>query len=182
MFTLLAVLSKLPRRLREAIMPDMLIPPISNSPDKVQLVRPAHVYFEHPDLEEFVEFARDFGLVEAARRGGTIYFRGYGKDPYVYVATESKDGQPKFNGPAFVAANQEEFEKTLKIPGAIPSSLENTPGGGRMATFERSDNTKFHVVYGQAEEDARGAPLSATHEEQGPFNGPFQKPRLGMLN
>lgn len=155
MFPLLAVLSKLPRRLREAIMPDMLIPPISNSPEKVQLVRPAHVYFEHPDLEEFAKFGKDFGLIEVARRGGTIYFRGYGKDPYVYVAAQSKDGQPRFNGPAFVAANEGEFKKALKIPGAIPSSLENTLGGGRMVTFERSDNTKFHVVYGQTEVDAQ---------------------------
>jgi hypothetical protein len=40
---MLTVLSMLPRPVREYIMPDMLIPPISNNPSKVQLVRLSHV-------------------------------------------------------------------------------------------------------------------------------------------
>src|SRR5690242_20206388 len=100
---LFTILSKLPRYIRERIMPDMLIPPISNNPSKVQLDRLGHFYFEHPDLDKFSKFAEDFGFVEAARAKDRIFFRGYGKDPYVYVATRSKDGKPRFCGPAFVA-------------------------------------------------------------------------------
>ncbi|KAI9877491.1 MAG: hypothetical protein M1823_007098, partial [Watsoniomyces obsoletus] len=59
------VLSKLPKFLRERIMPDMRISPISNSPSKIQLDRLAHVYFEHPDLDKFSKFAKDFGFAEA---------------------------------------------------------------------------------------------------------------------
>jgi hypothetical protein len=63
----LTVLTKLPRFIREAIMPDMLIPPISNDPSKIQLNRTSHVYFEHPNLSKFSKFAADFGFVEADR-------------------------------------------------------------------------------------------------------------------
>ncbi|KAI1084698.1 Glyoxalase/Bleomycin resistance protein/Dihydroxybiphenyl dioxygenase [Whalleya microplaca] len=180
-FLLLSVLSKFPRTLREALMPDMLIPPITNNSSKVQLARIAHVHFEHPDLEEFAKFAKDWGFIEIKRSENSIYYRGYGKDPYVYVATKSKDGNPHFNGPAFVAASEDEFEKAALLPGATPSSLGDAPGGGKMITFSRSDDTKFHVIYGQKERKVDGPPPSATHEVQGPYNGPYEKPRLGTF-
>ncbi|KAH7126057.1 Glyoxalase/Bleomycin resistance protein/Dihydroxybiphenyl dioxygenase [Dactylonectria macrodidyma] len=178
---LFSVLSKLPRSLREAIMPDMLIPPISNDPSKVQLARISHVYFEHPDLDKFAEFADHFGFVEEHRTTDTIYFRGYGKDPYVYVASKSKDGKPRFRGPAFVAASQEEFSKAAKLDGAIVGSLDSAPGGGKIITFNRPDKTFFHVVFGQKERETKSQEPTATHEQQGPFNTPFDKPRLGKF-
>lgn len=160
----------------------MLIGEIKNDPSKVQLVRLSHVYFEHTDLNEFVKFAEDFGLVEAKRDKDTIYFRGYGKDPYVYVASKSEDGRPRFGGPAFVAANREEFDKAAKIPGATFKKLDGAPGGGEMVTIARTGDTFIHVVFGQEEREvATQAPPSATHESLGAFNTPFEKPRQGIL-
>ncbi|KAI1340072.1 Glyoxalase/Bleomycin resistance protein/Dihydroxybiphenyl dioxygenase [Xylariaceae sp. FL0016] len=176
---LFSVLQKLPRVVREAIMPDMLIPPISNNPSKVQLARIGHVYFEHRDLGEFSTFSKDWGFIETKRTEDKIWYRGYGKDPYVYVACKAKDGVPKFGGPAFVAKSQEDFDKAAALPGATPSSLADAPGGGKMITFSRSDDTKFHVIYGQTEREVDGPPPSATHENQGPYNGPYEKPRKG---
>ncbi|KAI0445549.1 Glyoxalase/Bleomycin resistance protein/Dihydroxybiphenyl dioxygenase [Xylaria telfairii] len=180
-FLLLSVLSKLPRFIRESIMPDMRIPEISNNPSKVQLARVAHVYFEHPDLEVFSKFADDWGFVETKRDEDKIWFRGYGVDPYVYVASKSRDGNPRFGGAAFVAKSEEDFEKAALLPGATPSSLADAPGGGKMITFSRSDDTQFHVVYGQVEREIEGAAPSATHEVQGPYNGPFEKLRKGTF-
>jgi hypothetical protein len=178
---LFKVLTKLPRFIREAIMPDMLIPPISNNPSKVQLARIAHVYFEHPDLNKFAEFAKDFGFIEAQKTKDRIYFRGYGKDQYVYVATKSKDGKQRFRGPAFVAASQEEFDKASKLPGATMSTLDDAPGKGEMITFNRPDDTFMHIIYGQEERKTGSQEPSATHEQQGPFNMPFEKPRRGSF-
>ena len=176
----LNVLSKLPRSIREGIVPDMRIPEISNSPNKVQLTRLSHVYFEHPDLEEFSKFAKDFGFVFVSKIGDDRYFRGYGKDPYVYVASRSTDNQPHFRGPAFVAASQEEFEKAKALPGGKLSKLTDAPGGGEIISFDRADETRFHIVFGQEERqiDAKIVP-TATHQELGPFNTPFEKPRKG---
>lgn len=162
-----------------ATMPNMRLPTVTNSPAKVQLARVAHVYFEHPDLEKFRDFARDFGFVEEQVTEDTIYFRGYGRDPYVYVASKSKDEKPHFRGAAFVAASQEEFDKAASMEGAKAGSLEDAPGGGKILTFERSDDTLFHVVFGQKEREVGAIEPTATHENQGPFNKPFQKPRLG---
>lgn len=163
-------------------MPDMLIPPIANDPSKVQLARLAHVYFEHVDLDKFVSFSKDFGFVEEKRTKDKIYYRGYGKDPYIYVASKSKDGQSKFRGPAFVAASQEEFDKAAKLDGAILGSLDGAPGGGNIVTFNRPDDTFFHVVYGQEEREAVSPAPTAIHEHQGPFNTPYEKPRLGSYD
>lgn len=133
-FLLLSALSRLPRFIRESIMPDMRIPEISNNPSKVQLARIAHVYFEHPDLEAFSKFANNWGFVETKRDEDRIWFRGYGVDPYVYVASKSRDGNPRFGGAAFVAKSEEDFEKAALLPGATPSSLADAPGGGKMIT------------------------------------------------
>ncbi|KAM0326746.1 hypothetical protein ACHAQA_006619 [Verticillium albo-atrum] len=177
----LSVVSKLPEPIRDAITPSMRIPQITNNTSKVQLSRASHVYVEHPDLDEFAKFAADFGFIEEARTEGTIYFRGYGKDPYAYVARKSKDGKPRFGGGAFVAASQEDFDKAAKMEGAQIGSIEHTPGGGQIITFNRPDETYFHVVFGQKERMPDSEEPTATHEEQGPFNKLFEKPRQGTF-
>ncbi|GKT51987.1 metapyrocatechase 2 [Colletotrichum spaethianum] len=174
---LLACVSKLPKSIREAIMPEMRIPPIHNDSTKVQLSRPAHIYVDHPDLAKFTEFAVDFGFIEEARTEEMVYFRGYGKDPYVYVACQSKDGKPRFRGAAFVAASQEEFDKAAKLEGARLGSMESAPGGGKIITFNRPDETYFHVVFGQRERKVDQKEPTATHDNQGPLNKAFEKPR-----
>ncbi|KAK3623733.1 hypothetical protein LTR56_014699 [Elasticomyces elasticus] len=178
----LTAISKLPRSIRESIVPDMRIPSVANSPEKVQLARLSHVYFEHPDLDEFSRFAEDFGFVLAARKESTLYFRGYGKDPYVYVASQSTDGKPHFRGPAFVAASQQEFDKAKALPEGKLSSLAKAPGGGEILTFSRADDTQFHIVLGQQERQIEiGADPTAILQEIGPFNTPFEKPRKGKF-
>jgi hypothetical protein len=191
MVNALDVLAYFPRFLRERIVPNMPIPDVKNDPSKVQLVRLAHVYFEHPDLPRFAKFAKDFGFVEEKRDGNhTIYYRGYGRDPYVYVATQSssssskKKGKPKFLGPAFVARDQAEFDKAAKLPGAKVTSLDGAPGGGRQVTIARPNGTFMHIVYGQTERPVdtnSGVEPTATHDNQGPFNTPFAKRRLGQF-
>jgi hypothetical protein len=179
---ILGIVSKLPRNIRESIVPDMLIPPIANNPSKVQLASLGHVYFEHPDLEQFDSFAADFGFAVVKKENGKAFYRGYGKDAFIYVASQSADGQARFRGPAFVARSQEDFDKAKSLPGAQIGSLDDAPGGGQIVTFTRADDTFFHVIFGQKEReiDATSAP-SATHEEIGPWNTAFQKPRRGTF-
>jgi len=161
----------------------MLIPEIVNNPSKVQLSKLSHAYFEHPDLNEFSRFAKDFGLIEAKRTKDTIYFRGYGKEQYVYVAMKSRDKKPKFKGACFVALNREEFDKAAKIEGAQVRVLTDAPGGGEMITIPRLGDTYMHIIYGQKgrEIDLREATVS-THDCIGPLNTPFEKPRRGKFS
>ena len=122
-------------------------------------------------MEKFHEFSKDFGFVEEHRADNKIYYRGYGKDPYVYVALKSRDGRPRFKGPAFVAASQEDFDKAAKLVGAKIGSLDRAPSVGRLITFERPDDIFFHVVYGQQEREIGTEEPSATVDEQGPLTG-----------
>ncbi|KAL5365926.1 Glyoxalase/Bleomycin resistance protein/Dihydroxybiphenyl dioxygenase [Aspergillus floccosus] len=180
---MLDVIALLPQKWQDWILPPSSIPTVRNDPSKVQLSRIAHVYFDHHDLDTFARFAKDFGFIEAERRGTTIYYRGYGRDPYIYVASQSSTSKSRFKGAAFIAKDQENFDKAAKLPGAIRKTLDDAPGGGEMITFARPNGTFLHVVYGQAEREIDGEkePPTATHESQGPFNYPFEKPRKGQF-
>lgn len=181
-FWLLDVIALLPSKWQDWILPPSSIPIVENSATKVQLSRIAHVYFEHSDLEAFTKFATDFGFVEAAREGKTIYYRGYGRDPYVYVASQSATRRSRFLGAAFIAKDDHNFIKAAAMPGAVCETLDGAPGGGEMVKFERPNGTFLYVVYGQEEREIEAkAPPTATHDSQGPFNTPFEKPRKGQF-
>jgi hypothetical protein len=116
---ILDVIACLPKSWQDWILPPASILTVTNDPSKVQLSRIAHIYFEHKDLAEFNRFAEDFGFVKAEQKGNTIYYRGYGKDPYVYVASQSTTGQSRFMGGAWVAKDEANFQKALALPGAV---------------------------------------------------------------
>ncbi|KAJ5312161.1 hypothetical protein PENANT_c011G02826 [Penicillium antarcticum] len=179
---MLDVIALLPKKWQDWILPPSSIPTVQNNPCKVQLSRISHVYFEHYDLEAFERFAKDFGFVEAERKEKTVYFRGYGRDPYIYVASQSSTRGSRFMGAAFVAKDEENFNKAAKIPGATCKTLDDAPGGGAMITFARSNGTHFHIVHGQTERELKENDMpTATHDSQGPFNTPFEKPRKGQF-
>lgn len=51
-----------------------------------------------------------------------------------------------------------------------------------MIRIPRPGDTSIHIVYGQRERAVETQNLpSATHESQGPFNTPFEKPGLGKF-
>ena len=176
------MIALLPKKWQDWILPPSSIPTVQNDPSKVQLSRIAHVYFEHSDLETFERFAKDFGFIQAERKGDTIYYRGYGKDPYVYVASQSPTRRSRFMGAAFVAKDEENFNKARDLPGASHKVLDDVPGGGEMVTIVRPNGTYLYVVYGQSERELDKTDIpTATHESQGPFNTPFEKPRKGQF-
>jgi hypothetical protein len=181
---ILDVIACLPKSWQDWILPPASIPTITNNPSKVQLSRIGHIYFEHKDLAKFDKFANDFGFVKAEQKGNTIYYRGYGKDPYVYVASQSATGQSRFMGGAWVAKDEANFQKALTLPGAVLKELVEAPGGGKMITFPRPNGSFFHVIFGQEERsvktDAKELP-SATHVSQELYNTPFEKKRLGQF-
>ncbi|EED13287.1 oxidoreductase, putative [Talaromyces stipitatus ATCC 10500] len=177
-----AIISRLPQSTQEWMIPPMPIPDVHNDPSKIQLIRLGHVYFEHRNLKEFERFAKDFGFNEERRIGNTIYYRGYGKDPYVYVASQSQTRSSNFLGAAFVAKDEENFQKATKLEGAIVKDLTHAPGGGRLVTIPRPNGTFMHVIYGQEEREVNTAELpSQIIESHGPFNEPFKKGRFGVF-
>ena len=136
------------------------LPSISNSPSKIQLERIAHVYYEHPDLDAFHQFALDFGLVEAFRDNDHILYRGYGVDPYCYVARRASTKSPAFGGAAWIAQSQADFDKAAAMDGATVTNLAPFPGSGKKATVKTPSGNFIHVVYGQEERQSAKQPVS----------------------
>ncbi|KAF5648789.1 metapyrocatechase 2 [Fusarium sp. NRRL 25303] len=154
---------------------------IRNDPSKIQLERIAHVYFEHSDLDKFDEFAKDFGLIQVCRDANQIFYRGFGKDSYCYVARQSLTGVQSFSGGAFVAQTQSDFDKAAALEGAVVSDLSSFPGGGHQVTLKSPSGFLFHVVYGQQERTPDYSASSTLVESLGPFNGTLVKRRFGQF-
>jgi hypothetical protein len=162
-------------------MASLVLPLIRNDPSKIQLARISHVYQAHPDLEKWKTFAKDFGFEFVAETGKQAFYRGYGKDPYICVASQSTSGEKEFGGVAFLAKGEAGFEKASKLPGAQIVDLSPAPGGGTMVTIPIPSGSNVHVVFGQQERDAPAKVITATEINKGDFNTSFQKSRKGML-
>lgn len=155
------------------------IPDIANSASKIQLSRVSHVYYSHPDLQEFDKFAQDFGFVEDSRADDRIFYRGYGRDPVVYVASQSTSDTKTFEGGAWVALTAEDFEKATRLPGAVTSDLTEFPSGGRCATILAPGGSKIHIIHGQEDRVPDFQASKMTTENLGPYNTSFKKDRKG---
>lgn len=121
--------------------------------DKIKLVRIAHVCYVHKDMDTAHTFLTDFGLTVAERRDDKIFYKGYGRDPFVYCAI--KGAEKSFGGAAFVVESLEDLEKASKtLPKASAVETLDAPGGGQRVTFyDPVDGFPFHLVYGQKEEE-----------------------------
>ncbi|MCJ1409423.1 hypothetical protein MMC19_003504 [Ptychographa xylographoides] len=139
---------------------------------KIRLVRPAHVYYKHKNIEKADTFLKDFGFIETKRVGGDIYYRGYGSEPFVYCAQAADEDV--FGGAAFVVQAIEDLELAAEVlPGATRVyDLVDAPGGGRCVTFKDPvDGFPFHLVFGQRLEEP------SMEFQALPFNFPGEKNR-----
>jgi hypothetical protein len=132
---------------------------------KIQLVRIAHVWYKHTDIETAKQFALDFGFVETAQTGKTTFYRGYGTEPFALALEEADKNE--FGGAAFVVESEEELVHASK---SLPKEcrptevheMKDIPGGGKRVTFyDPVDGFPFHLVHGQTlvKQEDPGFPL-----------------------
>lgn len=138
---------------------------------KIRLVRLAHVFYTHADLEVAKQFNLDFGFTIASDRGDTVFFKGYGTEPFLYCAT--KGPANVFGGAAFAVESLDDLTLASQtLPNASPVVDSDYPGGGQRVTFlDPVDNFPVHLVYGQTP-----VPKSAHHPELA-YNFPDTKHR-----
>ncbi|EAQ91781.1 hypothetical protein CHGG_00016 [Chaetomium globosum CBS 148.51] len=115
---------------------------------KINLVRIAHVYYTHSDLAKAREFLSDFGFTVADDRGDTVYYRGYGTEPFVYCAKKGEANE--FGGAAFLVESMADLELASNtLPQATAIEDSDAPGGGKRVTFrDPVDSFPFHLIYG----------------------------------
>jgi len=118
-------------------------------PQKIRLVRLAHVYYTHSDLEVARQFFLDFGFTIVSDLGDALYFKGYGVDPFVYYATAGPANT--FGAAAFIVESLADLElASATLPNATPVEDSAAPGGGKRATFrDPVDDFPMHLVFGQ---------------------------------
>ncbi|KAL1980672.1 hypothetical protein VTN96DRAFT_3652 [Rasamsonia emersonii] len=139
---------------------------------QIRLVRIAHVYYTHKNIDQARQFLEDFGFHEVKRVGKDTYYRGTGPEPFVYCARQGDEDD--FGGAAFVVESEQDLEYAAQtLPNATKVyELSDAPGGGRCVTFrDPVDNFPFHLVYGQA------AAENVTAFPQLKFNFPTEKHR-----
>lgn len=156
---------------------------MSNPSDsRIQLLKTAFVVYNHVDLDKAREFLVDFGLQVAFERPGEeIYFKGYGTEPYVYVAR--KADKSSFGGAAYVVDSPAELEKAQKAPGASAvTQLEERAGGGQQVTLTDPFGHKVHLISGWEEKEKEPMELErllVNYEDEKPRKGRFQRFKPG---
>jgi len=121
----------------------------STNEPRIKLVRIAHVFYTHKNINRAHQFLLDFGFEEVKRVDKEIYYRGTSSEPFVYCAREGNEDA--FGGAAFVVESEHDLVAAKELPGATGIyELSNAPGGGRCVTFhDPVDKFPFHLIYGQ---------------------------------
>lgn len=130
----------------------------------------AYIMFQVPDLERQKAFLADFGLVVADENASTLYMRGYGRAPYVYVA--HKGDEARFLGAGFIVGTEDELQRAAGETGVDIEEVDG-PGAGRRVRLTDPDGFFVDLVHGRAD-----VPPLETRREPLPVNLPDEKARI----
>jgi len=136
----------------------------------VKAIDTAYILFQVPDLARQKAFLEDFGMVEAQQTGSSLYMRGYGPSPYIYVAQQGAEAG--FLGAGFTVAALEDLQRVAQHTGLPIEDLEG-PGGGRRVRLTDPDGFGVDLVWGRE----TVAPLE-TRRDLFPVNLPDRKQRI----
>jgi hypothetical protein len=145
---------------------------------RVQMVKLAHMRYQHPDLDEITTFLLDFGMHVVKRTDDRVWYRGYGPDQYVYYA--QRGAEKKFLGGVYEVESEEELVKASRIAGAgaIEDLAEvGAPGGGRMVTLCDPEGFPVSFVYGIEAAPQHDYPEKVIYNYEGD-----DKPRVRKFN
>ena len=104
-----------------------------------------YVRFELKEFEAQKKYLNHFGMMLAHEDDNSIFFRGTGTSPYIYVAT--KGDENKYIGSAYKANNMSDLEAlSREFNVDIVENIE--PGGGHKVTVTDPDGIEVEVCYG----------------------------------
>lgn len=150
----------------------------------IRLLKTAFVVYHHADLSKAKHFLLDFGLdVSAEEPDGTTFFKGYGVEPFVYVAHQSKTGESWFGGAAFVVESGAELDRAAQLSCATgPIRDLSGPAGGRVVTLKDPAGHLVHLIHGWQEKQMEPMSLeklTVNFEDEKPRKGKFQRFKPG---
>lgn len=133
----------------------------------------SHVAYQVTDLDRMEIFLRDFGLVPAGRRDGTLYMRGTGPAPYIHVTRHGPTN--RFVGGAFRMPFRADLDVLATFSGSSRVEPIDAPGGGFRVRMSTPDHVEIDAVWGV--EEASALPLRAPY----PFNAAVHKTRRNAI-
>ena len=148
---------------------------------KIQLDRLSHVRYQHPDLPRAHRFLLDFGLTPVDETESKIYYKGFGTEPYCYIAEQAAGPERRFAGGAWVVASYAELEAATKLPDASAIEKLDGPGGGSVVTIKDPNGHNVLLVFGQERSSEEPSPplLVANTARSKPRKGAFHRFRTG---
>lgn len=153
---------------------------MADSPGPIKLLKTAFVDYHHANLPKVKDFLRDFGLdVAHENPDGTTFFKGYGTEPFIYIARPSPNGSSSFGGAAYVVEGESELERAAQLKDAEgPIRNLEGPAGGRAVTLRDPAGHAVHLIHGWQETTASPPHLQKliiNFEDDKPRKGKFQR-------
>ena len=121
-----------------------------SEPRRIKLVRIAHVYYTHRNVDAARSFLADFGFEVTHQGKNETYYRGTCTEPFVYCASEGTEDS--FGGASFVVETMDDLEYAAQtLPRATEAhEMKDVPGGGFRVTFQDpSTGFRFTLCMGR---------------------------------
>jgi hypothetical protein len=152
--------------------------PIPETDPRIRIAATAFVIYYHADLAKAKQFLLDFGMSVARETPGKeIFFKGFGVEPFVYIARQA-EGESYFAGAAYEVESRTELERASQIEGATPIKKLDAPAGGEIVQLTDPVGHHVFLVYGQAKKEADPPALKklvVNYEDEKPRRGKFQR-------
>ncbi|KAJ4152090.1 hypothetical protein NW765_017599 [Fusarium oxysporum] len=149
---------------------------------KVKVLRLVSVHYQHLDLDKAAQFLNDFGLIEVQREEKRIYFGGYGRDPYLYIAEQAPSSHRAFLGATWAVDAANDLVKAATLPGASKIVDAEGPGGGKKVTIPDPNGFTVTFIHGQALKDIQDDKATRIlNNEKQLANQAVEKPRRGQF-
>ena len=110
-----------------------------------------YVRFELTEFEAQKKYLNHFGMMLAHEDENSIFFRGTGTSPYIYVATKGEEN--KYIGSAYKANDYSDLEALAKEFNVEIVEITE-PGGGHKVTVIDPDGIEVEVCHGMKEAEA----------------------------
>jgi catechol 2,3-dioxygenase-like lactoylglutathione lyase family enzyme len=149
---------------------------------KINVVRLTAVHYQHPQLDMATAFFEDFGFVEVQRSDTHIYYRGFGIEPYIYVAEQSPTSKRAFVRGIWTVASYSDLLTAAAHPAATTAIEQDAgPGGAKTVTLTDPNGHAITFIHGQSlrEKDTDTAISRNRNNAEVNPNLAFEKHRIG---
>ncbi|WKT45359.1 Glyoxalase/Bleomycin resistance protein/Dihydroxybiphenyl dioxygenase [Fusarium oxysporum f. sp. vasinfectum] len=153
----------------------------STTQPQIQLDKLLYTQYQHHNLEQANRFFIDFGFKPVKQSANLIFYRGFGKHPFIYVAERSPDNVKRFVGGGWLVSSKKDLEVASQLPGASDIQDSAAPGGGQFVDVKDPNGINMRLLFGvtlraeneQKEEEPKPVVINTWNEK--PRKGEFQR-------